>query len=197
MRRLSNIGRLFTGTPTGVIEGAAVICDGEEIAWCGKSGDEPRDLMESVTDENDCQGGLVTAGLIDAHTHPVYAGDRSAEVAMRSAGATYAEIAKVGGGIVATVKATREEAISALEQATARRLWNWLEGGATTVEAKTGYHLQREGELEATRLLARLAQRADLPRIEITFLAAHALPPDRWARMSSYAKEVGEWCEDA
>ncbi len=116
---------------------------------------------------------------------------------MRSAGATYAEIAKVGGGIVATVKATREEAISALEQATARRLWNWLEGGATTVEAKTGYHLQREGELEATRLLARLAQRADLPRIEITFLAAHALPPDRWARMSSYAKEVGEWCEDA
>ncbi len=53
MRRLSNIGRLFTGTPTGVIEGAAVICDGEEIAWCGKSGDEPRDLMESVTDEND------------------------------------------------------------------------------------------------------------------------------------------------
>src|SRR5439155_556456 len=83
------------------------------------------------------------------------------EVAMRSAGATYSEIAKAGGGIVATVKATREEPISALEQATARRLWNWLEGGATTVEAKTGYHLQREGELEATRLLARLAQRAD------------------------------------
>ena len=197
MRRLRNIGRLFTGTPAGVIEGAAVICDGEQIAWCGKSGDEPRELMESVTDENDCQGGLVTAGLIDAHTHPVYAGDRLAEIAMRSAGATYAEIAKAGGGIVATVKATREEPINALEQATARRLWNWLEGGATTVEAKTGYHLQREGELEATRLLSRLAQRTDLPRIEITFLAAHALPPDRWARLSSYAKEVGEWCDDA
>jgi len=153
--------------------------------------------MESVTVENDCQGGLVTAGLIDAHTHPVYAGDRWAEVAMRSAGATYAEIANAGGGIVATVKATREEPISALEQATARRLWNWLEGGATTVEAKTGYHLQREGELEATRLLSRLAQRTDLPRIEITFLAAHALPPDRWARLSSYTKEVAEWCDDA
>ncbi len=197
MRRLRNIGRLFTGTPAGVIESAAVICDGEQIAWCGKSGDEPPELMESVTVENDCQGGLVTAGLIDAHTHPVYAGDRWAEVAMRSAGATYAEIANAGGGIVATVKATREEPISALEQATARRLWNWLEGGATTVEAKTGYHLQREGELEATRLLSRLAQRTDLPRIEITFLAAHALPPDRWARLSSYAKEVGEWCDDA
>ena len=153
--------------------------------------------MEAVSDEHDCAHGLVTAGLIDAHTHPVYAGDRMAEIAMRSAGASYADVAKAGGGIRATVKATREEPISALEQATARRLWNWLEGGATTVEAKTGYHLQRDGELEATRLLARLAQRKDLPRIEITFLAAHALPPDRWARMSTYAKEVREWCADA
>ena len=197
MRRLRNIGRLFTGTPAGVIEDASIICDGEEIAWCGKSGDEPRDLIESVLDEHDCEGGLVTAGLIDAHTHPVYAGDRMAEVALRSTGASYEAVAKAGGGIRATVTATRETPISELEQATARRLWNWLEGGATTIEAKTGYHLEREGELEATRLLARLAQRADLPRIEVTFLAAHALPPDRWARMSSYAREVSDWCDDA
>lgn len=197
MKRLRNIGRLFTGTPAGVIERAAVIIDGEEIAWCGRSGEEPRALMESVTDEHDCHGGLVTAGLIDAHTHPVYAGDRMAEVAMRSAGASYVEVAKAGGGIRATVNATRDESISALEEATARRLWAWLEGGATTVEAKTGYHLQREGELEATRLLARLSRRPDLPRIEITFLAAHALPPDRWARMGKYAREVREWCDDA
>ncbi len=197
MKRLRNIGRLFTGTAAGVIEDAAIICDGEEIAWCGKHGDEPRELLESVADEHDCAGGLVTAGLIDAHTHPVYAGDRMAEVAMRSAGASYTDVAKAGGGIRATVKATREEPISALEQATARRLWSWLEGGATTIEAKTGYHLQREGELESTRLLARLGQRVDLPRIEVTFLAAHALPPDRWVRMGGYAKQVAEWCEDA
>src|SRR5438046_2560022 len=197
MNRLRNIGRLFTGTPAGVIEDAAVILMGEEILWCGKHGEEPHELMESVADEHDCAGGLVTAGLIDAHTHPVYAGDRMAEVAMRSAGATCEQVAKAGGGIRATVSATRAEPMSALEEATARRLWTWLEGGATTIEAKTGYHLQREGEIEATRLLARLAQRADLPRIEITSLAAHALPPDRWARMSSYAKEVGEWCDHA
>jgi imidazolonepropionase len=197
MRRLRNIGRLFTGTPVGVIEDAAVICDGEQIAWCGKHGDEPRELMEAVVDEDDCGGGLVTAGLIDAHTHPVYAGDRMAEVAMRTAGASYEEVAKAGGGIKATVKATREEAVSALEQATARRLWSWLEGGATTVEAKTGYHLQREGELESTRLLSRLSQRTDLPRIEVTFLAAHALPPDRWARAGAYVKQVAEWCGEA
>ena len=197
MRRLRNIGRLFTGTPAGVIEDAAVICDGEQIAWCGRHGDEPRELMESVVEEHDCMGGLVTAGLIDAHTHPVYAGDRMAEVAMRSAGASYSEVAKAGGGIRATVKATREAPITELEQATARRLWSWLDGGATTIEAKTGYHLQHDGEVEAVRLLARLSARADLPRIEVTFLAAHALPPDRWARMGSYAKQVGEWCAEA
>ncbi|HYL08063.1 MAG TPA: imidazolonepropionase [Candidatus Udaeobacter sp.] len=197
MRRLRNIGRLFTGTPLGVIEDAAVICDGDQIAWIGKHGDEPRELMESVVEEDDCGGGLVTAGLIDAHTHPVYAGERMAEIAMRTAGASYEEVAKAGGGIKSTVKATREESISSLEQATARRLWAWLEGGATTVECKTGYHLNREGELETTRLLARLSMRTDLPRIEVTFLGAHALPPDRWARMGTYAKQVAEWCEDA
>ena len=197
MKRLRNIGRLFTGTPAGIVEDASVIVDGEEIAWRGKQRDEPRELMESVTDEHDCAGGLVTAGLIDAHTHPVYAGDRMAEVAMRSAGATYEQVAKAGGGIRATVSATRAEPMSALEEATARRLWTWLEGGATTIEAKTGYHLQRDGEIEATRLLARLGTRPDLPRIEVTFLAAHALPPDRWARMGAYAKQVADWCDDA
>lgn len=197
MRRLRNIGRLFTGTPTGVITDAAVICDGEEIAWVGTSGDEPRELMESVIDEDDCAGGLVTAGLIDSHTHPVYAGNRMAEVAMRTAGATYEQVAKAGGGIRATVRATREAPISELEESTAHRLWSWLEGGATTVEAKTGYHLQRDGELEAVALLSRLSKRSDLPRIEVTFLAAHALPPDRWARMGAYATQVAEWCDAA
>src|SRR2546428_641068 len=145
MRRLRNIGRLFTGTAAGVIEGAAVICDGEQIAWCGKHGDEPRELLESVNEEDDCANGLVTAGLIDAHTHPVYAGDRMREVAMRSAGASYEEVAKASGGIKATVKATREEPISALEQATARRLWSWLGGGGTTGGGQNGYHLQPDG----------------------------------------------------
>ena len=198
MRRLHNIGRLFTGTTAGVIEKAAVICDDEEhIAWCGRQGDEPRDLLGYVAHEDDCESGLVTAGLIDAHTHPLYAGNRAAEVAMRSAGASYQDVAKAGGGIVATVKATRAESPAALEQATARRLRQWFDGGATTVETKTGYHLEREGELEATRILKRLGERDDLPRVEVTFLAAHSLPPDRGARWNTYAKAVASWCEDA
>ncbi len=198
MRRLHNIGRLFTGTKDGVIEKAAVICDDDEhIAWCGREGEEPRDLLGYVAHDDDCGGGLVTAGLIDAHTHPLYAGNRMAEVAMRSAGASYEEVAKAGGGIAATVKATREATPGALEQATAQRLRRWLEGGATTVEAKTGYHLEREGELEATRILKRLSDRKDLPRIEVTFLAGHAKPPDRGAKLGSYAKHVADWCGDA
>jgi imidazolonepropionase len=198
MRRLHNIGRLFTGTDAGVIEKAAVIFDDDEhIAWCGREGDEPRDLLGYVAHDDDCGGGLVTAGLIDAHTHPLYAGNRMAEVAMRSAGASYEDVAKAGGGIAATVRATREATPAALEQATAQRLTRWFEGGATTVEAKTGYHLEREGELEATRILKRLSDRKDLPRIEVTFLAAHAKPPDRGAKLGSYAKHVADWCGDA
>ena len=198
MRRLHNIGRLFTGTQAGVIEKASIICDDDEhIAWCGREGDEPRDLLGYVAHDEDCGGGLVTAGLVDAHTHPVYAGNRMAEVAMRTAGASYEEIAKAGGGIVATVEATRRAPIADLEQATGQRLRKWLEGGATTVEAKTGYHLEREGEIEATRLLKRLSDRKDMPRLEVTFLAAHAQPPDRGANLGRYTRQVAEWCADA
>jgi len=198
VRRLHNIGRLFTGTDAGVIERASVICDDEEhLAWCGREGEEPLALLGYVAHEDDCGGGLVTAGLIDAHTHPLYAGNRMAEVAMRSAGASYEEVARAGGGIVSTVKATRAASTAALEQATAQRLRHWLEGGATTVEAKTGYHLEREGELEATRILKRLGERGDLPRVEVTFLAAHAKPPDPGAKLDRYAKHVADWCADA
>jgi imidazolonepropionase len=197
VRRLYNIGRLFTGTEEGVIPGAAVVFEGDRIAWRGHEGGEPRVLMDAVTDEYDCGGGLVTAGLIDAHSHPLYAGDRMAEVAMRTAGAGYAEVAKAGGGIGATVRSTRAESVSRLEASAASRLSQWLDGGATTVEAKTGYHLTREGELAAVRILRRLSDRADLPRLEVTFLAAHAAPPDRGVTLAAYAAHVAGWCGDA
>jgi imidazolonepropionase len=197
LRRLYNIGRLFTGTDDGVIPGAALIFEGDRIAWRGHEGSEPRVLMDSVTEDYDCLGGLVTAGLIDAHTHPLYAGDRMAEVAMRTAGATYAQIGKAGGGIVATVKSTRAQPASALESAAAARLNQWFDGGATTVEAKTGYHLNREGELSAVRVLKRLSDRDDVPRIEVTFLAAHARPLERGASLAAYAAQVASWCRDA
>ena len=197
MRRLYNIGRLFTGGDDGIIAGAALIFEGDRIAWRGHEGREPRALMDAVAEDYDCGGGLVTAGLIDAHSHPLYAGDRMAEVAMRTAGASYTEIAKAGGGIGATVKSTRAAPASALEAAAADRLSRWFDGGATTVEAKTGYHLNRDGELAGVRVLKALAERDDLPRLEVTFLAAHARPPDRGATLASYASQVAGWCHEA
>src|SRR5260370_37123722 len=98
----------------------------------------------------------MTAGPIDAHTHPVCAGNRMAEVAMRSAGASYEEVGKAGGGIVATIKATRAATPDALEQATANRLRRWLEGGAPPPQAKTRYHPERAGAVAATRTLKSL-----------------------------------------
>ena len=197
MRRLHHIARLFTGADAGVVTDAAVIIDGARIAWCGPRGTEPRELLQSVDEESDCGGALVTAGLIDAHTHPLYAGNRLAEIAMRTAGASYLEIAEAGGGIVSTVRSTRAAQSSALEEDSARRLAHWIRGGATTVEAKTGYHLERAGEMSGVRILKRLSQRAALPRIEVTFLAAHALPPGRGKTYAAYANDVAGWCAGA
>jgi imidazolonepropionase len=197
LRRLYNIGRLFTGTDDGVIPGAAIIFEGDRIAWRGHEGGEPRVLLEAVTEDYDCGGGLVTAGLIDAHTHPLYAGDRMAEVAMRTAGASYAEIARAGGGITATVKSTRALSAPALETAAAARLNQWFDGGTTTIEAKTGYHLTHDGELAAVRVLKRLSERDDVPRVEVTFLAAHSLPLERGATLAVYATQVAGWCREA
>jgi imidazolonepropionase len=194
VNRLHRIGRLFTGGDDGVISSAAVIVDRGRIAWRGRQGDEPRHLLRSVTEEFDCGGGLVTAGLIDAHTHPHYAGNRMAEVAMRTAGASYSEIAQAGGGIVATVKATRGASGRALQTASAARLRRWFTGGATTVETKTGYFLNRSGELESVAALSRLARRRDLPNLEVTYLGAHALPPDGRLTLNQYASQVARWC---
>ena len=195
-RLLTGIGRLWTGHR--VVERAAVLIDGDRIAWVGPADDLPSGWADQV---EDLGGALVTPGLIDAHTHPVYAGDRFAELSLRSTGAGYAEIAAAGGGIASTVAATRAADPGELAAAVGTRLAAWLAAGATTVEAKTGYHLTREGELGAVRLLAGLAARSAqvpaLPRLAVTFLAAHAVPPD-WARdRAAYAAEAASWAPAA
>ena len=190
MTVISNIGRLFTSTDRGVIGDAAVVIDGERISWAG-----PRsELDESGGETFDAGGGLVTAGFVDAHTHPVYAGDRFAEIAMRSSGATYSEIAQSGGGIGSTVRATRSA--GDLENVVGERLAAWLRSGTTTVEAKTGYHLTESGELGAVGLLSRLAERRDLPRLAVTFLGAHAVP-EEFAEPDDYVAEVCRWSAGA
>src|SRR5256885_1910410 len=138
LRPAYNSGRLFPGAEEGVIAGAAVIFEGDRIAWCGHDGREPRVLMDAVSDDYDCGGGLVTAGLIDAHSHPLYAGDRLAEVAMRAEGRSYTEIAKAGGGIKATVKSTRDGTATALEAGGAPRAGRGVGRGAGPRAAEAG-----------------------------------------------------------
>ena len=191
MTVLTNIGRLFTSTGRGTIERAALVIEGERISWLGPESD-----LDGSDDERiDAGGGLVTAGLVDAHTHPVYAGDRLAEISMRTAGATYPEIAASGGGITSTVQATR--AAGDLETVVSRRLARWLRSGTTTVEAKTGYHLTESGELGAVGLLSRLDGTHDLPRLCITFLGAHAVPEEFAGRQDDFVQEVCRWSTSA
>ena len=196
MRLLDQIGRLWLGTGRGVLEDAAVAIEGERIAWAGPAAPgPPPEIATRIEEVYGCAGALVTPGLIDAHAHPVYAGDRMAEIARRSAGASYAEIAAMGGGIGATVAATRRAPAPELRALVAERLAAWLRSGTTTVEAKTGYHLEGAGELEALRILVELGGDPTLPRVEPTFLGAHAVPqgvgPER------FIDEVVEWCPQA
>lgn len=201
VRLLTNIGRLWTGTQ--VLSNAAILTHNERIAWVGRASELPAavpGVVEDIVDVDSVEnlgGGLVTPGLIDAHTHPVYAGNRWAENAMRSAGSSPAEIAAVGGEMSSTVVATRGADPWTLCNDVQRRLREWLRSGTTTVEAKTGYHLSRDGELADVRMLRSLENEPEMPRIHATFLAAHAIPPEYLGRRNDYVEAVGAWCADA
>src|SRR5882757_10453490 len=142
-RLLTSIGRLWTGSE--IISNAAILISDDRIAWVGPSAELPRSVPGVVDDIVDVDlvenlgGGLVTPGLIDAHTHPVYAGNRWAELAMRSGGSSPNEIAAAGGGMASTVTVTRGTDPWTLCNGVRERLGEWLRFGATTIEAKTGY----------------------------------------------------------
>jgi imidazolonepropionase len=201
VRLLTNIGRLWTGSE--ILTNAAVITQDERIAWVGPAVELPQRVPGVVDDIVDVDhvenlgGGLVTPGLIDAHTHPVYAGNRWAELAMRSSGSTASEIAAAGGGIASTVTVTRGTDPWTLCNGVRERLGDWLRSGTTTIEAKTGYHLTRDGELADVRLLRSLEEEPGTPRVHVTFLAAHAVPPEFFGRRHDYIDAVSLWCADA
>ena len=201
VRLLTNIGRLWTGSE--VWSNAAILTHDDRIAWVGPASELPGGLpgvIEDIVDVDQVEnlnGALVTPGLIDAHTHPVYAGNRWAELAMRSGGSSATEIAAAGGGMASTVTVTRGTDPWTLCDAVRARLRQWLENGTTTIEAKTGYHLTRDGELADIRLLRSLENEQDLPRVHATFLAAHAVPPEYFGRRSDYIDAVSGWCADA
>jgi imidazolonepropionase len=152
-----------------VVEDAFVLCEGSRIVSVGRM----RDLgpLDSDVDEVDGREQCAIPGLIDCHTHACFAGDRVEEFSLRAAGASYEELHAAGGGILATVSATRAAGESGLRDALARHRGWMLRQGTTTFEAKSGYGLDRETELASLRAIA---AEGGVP----TFLGAHAVPPE-------------------
>jgi len=178
--RLWRNARLLTLAPDrpglGAIERGAVAVRGQRIVYAGPEGEMPTSLGAAV-DVIDCEGRWITPGLIDCHTHLVYAGDRADEFERRLRGATYEEIARAGGGIVSSVRALREASEDALLRQTLPRLDALIAEGVTTVEIKSGYGLDLANERKSLQTARRLARTRPIS-VRTTFLGAHALPPE-------------------
>lgn len=184
-------GEIFTAGSAGVLEGGVVAVVGETIAWVGRETALPAAglAVSAETQVLDAAGGLVTPGLVEAHTHLVFAGDRADEYAERAAGRSYLDIARAGGGIAATMRATRAASLDTLVELARPRLDRLLAHGVTTVEVKSGYGLDLETELKMLRAIRRLDASHPLDLVP-TFLGAHTLPPDRRDARGRYLDEV-------
>ncbi|NNU45249.1 imidazolonepropionase [Ramlibacter montanisoli] len=174
--------------PYGLVEDGALVEEDGRIAWVGPRGDLPAALRAGAV-EHDAQDALITPGLIDCHTHLVWAGDRAGEFEARLKGASYEEIARAGGGIVSTVKATRAASEEDLLAQSRRRLRDLLAEGVTTLEIKSGYGLSEEAEAKCLRVARRLGELEQLT-VRTTFLGAHALPPEFKDRSDDYVDAV-------
>jgi imidazolonepropionase len=185
--------RLVTLSPQreglGIVEDGLIAAKDGIIVYAGPKADAPSGLgaVQSV----DCEGRWITPGLIDCHTHLVYGGNRAEEFELRLAGASYEEIARRGGGIVATVKATRAASEDELVSGAQRRLDALMAEGVTTVEIKSGYGLELAAEQRQLRAAQRLGKE-NPATVRTTFLGAHALPPERIGDSKGYIADVCE-----
>jgi imidazolonepropionase len=170
-----------------LIRDGAVALDGDRIAWAGPLADLPATYR--ALPELDCAGRLVTPGLIDCHTHAVFAGHRAVEFELRLQGASYEEIARAGGGILSTVTATRAASEADLLAGALPRVDQLIASGATTIEVKSGYGLTVEDELKMLRAARRIEQERPVT-VRTTHLAAHAVPPEFKGRPEAYIAEV-------
>ena len=176
------------GAPYGLMPNAGIRIVNGRIAWVGAAGGRE---VRSDEERLDLRGRLVTPGLIDCHTHLVYAGNRASEWAMRLAGATYEEIAREGGGIASSVRATRAATDDELLESARNRLHALMAEGLTTVEIKSGYGLDLETELRMLRVARKLGRTENVD-VVATFLGAHALPPEYGDNRSGYLRLLVE-----
>lgn len=159
----------------GLVENGAIAARDGRIAFAGRADDLPSGW--DAAERTDCEGRWITPGLVDCHTHLVYGGDRAHEFELRLKGASYEEIARAGGGILSTVKATRAASESELVSSALPRLDHLIAEGCTTIEIKSGYGLDLETEARSLRAARRLAHERPVA-VTTTFLGAHALPPE-------------------
>ena len=171
-------------------QSACVVVQHGQMAWVGPEAQLP--AAYQALPRHDAQGALTTPGLVDCHTHLVYGGQRANEFAMRLAGATYEEVAKAGGGIVSSVRATREASEDELFALAAPRLQALLDEGVCAIEIKSGYGLALEHERKQLRVARRLGEVFGVT-VRTTFLGAHALPPEYAGRSQDYIDLV---CND-
>ena len=157
-----------------LIENGAIAVSGGQILWIGPDADCP-DYPHAI--EHEFDGGIITPGLVDCHTHLVFGGNRSAEFEQRLNGVSYAEIAAAGGGILSTVNATRAASEDELLAQALFRLQPLLAEGITCVEIKSGYGLSVESEIKMLQVIRRLGHMLPV-EVKSTCLAAHALPPE-------------------
>jgi imidazolonepropionase len=188
--RNARLATMVTGRDAlGLVEHGVVAARDGRIVFAGSADEAPRDLEADA--EEDCLGRLVTPGLIDCHTHLVYAGDRSAEFEQRLNGVSYEAIARQGGGIVSTVKETRLASDARLLAESLPRLAALTAEGVTTVEIKSGYGLSLEHERKQLRVARELAKvHPGGVNVTTTFLGAHALPPEFAGRADDYITEI-------
>ena len=175
--------------PYGLIDDAALVLDGKRVLWVGERRSLPAELRARCLQQHDGGGALITPGLIDCHTHLVYAGDRAREFELRLNGASYEEIARSGGGIASTVRDTRAASPEALQAQSLVRLQALMAQGVTTVEIKSGYGLALESERQMLQVARALGR--ELPvSVCTTFLGAHAVPPEFDGRSDGYVDAV-------
>ena len=170
----------------GELRDAALAVKDGRIAWIGARAAAPH-----AKQVHDCGGAWMTPGLIDCHTHVVHAGNRSHEWEARLNGASYEEVARQGGGIMSTVRATRQASIDMLVQESLPRVRALLAEGVTTLEIKSGYGLERGAEERMLRAARRIGELLPV-RVATTFLGAHALAPEFAGRQDDYVTEVCE-----
>jgi imidazolonepropionase len=177
------------GELTRVPNGAVAVAEGRFV-WVGPERSLRRDVRLRPGGRSvEGAGGTLVPGLVDAHSHVLFAGDRAFELPLKAAGRSYPEIARLGGGILSTVRATRSARRSTLLDTATDRLQGLAGSGATTIEVKSGYALTVPGELELLRLVPELQHRSGL-RLVPTFLGAHAVPPEAHGDAAGYVRRL-------